>query len=161
MTKRAPLTARSMDTRASITSGAPRTAGSSRLESSQVSAGIIGLGYVGLPLAHAMHAAGLRVLGFDVDPAKISALAAGRNYLRHLGDELTRTLAKSERFDATTDLERLSEPDAIIVCVPTPLGEHHEPDLGYVLGAATAIGRVARPGQLLVLESTTYPGTTR
>src|SRR5262245_6874247 len=151
-----------MDTRAATTSNGPLTAElSSRVETSQVSAGIIGLGYVGLPLAHTMHAAGLRVIGFDIDPAKVSALLAGRNYLRHLGDELTRTLARSERFDATTHLERLSEPDAIIVCVPTPLGEHHEPDLGYVLGAATAIGRVARPGQLLVLESTTYPGTTR
>jgi len=151
-----------MYTRAStIPAVSPTSELSSRLETSQVSAGIIGLGYVGLPLAHTMHASGLRVIGFDVDPAKISALAAGRNYLRHLGDEMTRTLARSQRFDATTDLARLSEPDAIVVCVPTPLGEHHEPDLGYVLSAAEAIGRVVRPGQLLVLESTTYPGTTR
>jgi len=148
-----------METKASTTSAAVELAG--RLETGQVSAGIVGLGYVGLPLAHAMHSAGLRVIGFDVDPAKISALAAGRNYLRHLGDELTRTLARSERFEATSDFARLAEPDAIIVCVPTPIGEHREPDLGYVLAVATAIGRVARPGQLLVLESTTYPGTTR
>jgi len=123
--------------------------------------GIIGLGYVGLPLAHAMHAAGIPVVGFDVDASKIEALAEGRNYLKHLGDELTRDLATSERFEATADFSRLGEVDAVLVCVPTPLGPHREPDLSYVIDTARAIGRELRAGQLLVLESTTYPGTTR
>lgn len=123
--------------------------------------GIIGLGYVGLPLAHTLHAGGFRVLGFDIDQAKIDALAAGRNYLKHLGGEMTRELSESERFSATTDFSRLSEPDAIIVCVPTPLGRHQEPDMSYVINSSRDIGRTLRRGQLIVLESTTYPGTTR
>jgi UDP-N-acetyl-D-glucosamine dehydrogenase len=123
--------------------------------------GVIGLGYVGLPLAHTLHSGGLRILGFDIDPTKISALAAGTNYLKHLGDEMTTDLSGSERFRATTDFSRLGEADAILVCVPTPLGRHQEPDLSYVVRAAESIGRTLRPGQLIVLESTTYPGTTR
>jgi UDP-N-acetyl-D-glucosamine dehydrogenase len=132
-----------------------------RIESGNALVGIIGLGYVGLPLAHTLHEGGLRILGFDVDPAKIEALAKGQSYLKHLGDEMTRTLAASERFSATSDLSRLGEPDAVIVCVPTPLGRHQEPDLSYVINSALAIGRTLRSGQLVVLESTTYPGTTR
>ncbi len=123
--------------------------------------GVVGLGYVGLPLAHAMHAAGSQVLGFDVDDSKIEALRCGVNYLKHLGDNLTKDLSTSERFEATADFARLSEADVVLICVPTPLGPHREPDLGYVLATATAIGTALRPGQLLVLESTTYPGTTR
>ncbi|MBK7405908.1 MAG: nucleotide sugar dehydrogenase [Phycisphaerales bacterium] len=132
-----------------------------RIDSGSALVGVIGLGYVGLPLAHAMHAGGLRLLGFDIDPAKIEALARGTNYLRHLGDDLARTLAASDRFDATTDFARLAEPDAILVCLPTPLTEDRRPDISYVLRAGLDIGRALRPGQLVVLESTTYPGTTR
>jgi UDP-N-acetyl-D-glucosamine dehydrogenase len=132
-----------------------------RIAGREAMVGVIGLGYVGLPLAHTLHAGGLRVLGFDIDPAKIEALAAGRNYLKHLGDEMTTQLSRSERFRATADFSRLGEADAILVCVPTPLGRHQEPDLSYVVSAAAAIGRTLRPGQLVVLESTTYPGTTR
>jgi UDP-N-acetyl-D-glucosamine dehydrogenase len=132
-----------------------------RIRSGDALVGVIGLGYVGLPLAHAMHEGGLRVLGFDIDPKKIEALGAGRNYLKHLGAEMTQTLSKSDRFEATTDFSRLGEADAILVCVPTPLGRHHEPDLSYVLVSGESIGRTLRPGQLIVLESTTYPGTTR
>lgn len=123
--------------------------------------GIIGLGYVGLPLAHALHEGGMRILGFDIDESKIVALHEGRNYLKHLGPEMTRTLSASDRFSATTDFARLAEPDAIIICVPTPLGRHQEPDLTYVLNSARAVGRTLRRGQLVVLESTTYPRTTR
>lgn len=132
-----------------------------RIDSGDALVGVIGLGYVGLPLAHAIHAGGLRVLGFDIDPAKIEALAQGSNYLRHLGDELPRNLAASDRFDATTDFARLAEPDAILVCLPTPLTDDHKPDISYVLRAGADIGRALRAGQLIVLESTTYPGTTR
>ncbi len=123
--------------------------------------GVVGLGYVGLPLAHALHEGGMRILGFDIDRAKIDALAEGRNYLVHLGPEMTRTLAASGRFAATADFDRLGEADVIIVCLPTPLGRHHEPDLSYVVKAGEQIGRTLRAGQLIALESTTYPGTTR
>jgi len=132
-----------------------------KLEARTATVGVVGLGYVGLPLAHVLHGAGHMVLGFDVDPTKVEALERGRNYLRHLGDELTLELSGSERFEPTTDFARLGEADVIVVCVPTPLGPHNEPDLSYVLSTAQAIGGALRAGQLLVLESTTYPGTTR
>lgn len=132
-----------------------------KLETGKATIGVIGLGYVGLPIAHAMHHGGYSVLGFDIDPAKIEALAVGKNYLKHLSDDMTIELSRSERFDASTDFSRLAEADAIIVCVPTPLGPHHEPDLSYVTNSGAAIGRTLRSGQLVVLESTTYPGTTR
>ncbi len=132
-----------------------------KLEQGDATVGVIGLGYVGLPLAHALHAGGFRVLGFDIDRTKIEALAAGRPYLKHLGDEMTRTLSRSDRFRATDDFKRLGETDAAIICVPTPLGKHQEPDLTYVLDSARDIGRTLHKGQLVILESTTYPGTTR
>lgn len=131
------------------------------LAAKQVKVGVIGLGYVGLPLAHALHGAGLQVVGFDTDAAKIESLSAGRNYLKHLGEALATDLATSGRFEATTDFARLGEVDAVLVCVPTPLGPAREPDLSFVLSTARSIGRTLRRGQLLVLESTTYPGTTR
>jgi len=132
-----------------------------KIESGEALIGVIGLGYVGLPLAAAMHGAGYRVRGFDVDPAKIDSLARGENYLRHLGNEMTRVLAASDRFDATADFATLGEPDAVLVCLPTPLNEAREPDLSYVERAGAQIGATLRAGQLVVLESTTYPGTTR
>lgn len=127
---------------------------------------VIGLGYVGLPLAHAFHAAGHRVIGIDTDPAKPAALkpaggAGPTPYLRHLGSELYEELARSDRFEATTDHAALARADAVLVCVPTPLDAHHRPDLAYVVNAAEQIGRSLRRGQVIVLESTTYPGTTR
>lgn len=123
--------------------------------------GIVGLGYVGLPLAHALHQGGLPVLGFDIDPAKAEMLGKGQNYLRHLGPGMAGELAASDRFEATADFSRLGEADVVIVCVPTPLGRHQEPDLSFVIDSARAIGRCLRPGQLVTLESTTYPRTTR
>ena len=123
--------------------------------------GIIGLGYVGLPLLAAFHRGGFSVIGFDVDPAKIEALHRGENYLKHLGKTLISEMKSAGRFDATADFARLSEADAIIVCVPTPLGAHREPDLSFIEKSAESIARRLRPGQLIVLESTTYPGTTR
>jgi UDP-N-acetyl-D-glucosamine dehydrogenase len=123
--------------------------------------GIIGLGYVGLPLLSAFHRAGFHVIGFDIDPAKIDALKRGENYLKHLGESLVREMKVAGRFDATVEFSRLPEADAIIICVPTPLGSHREPDLTYIEQTADEIARRLRPGQLVVLESTTYPGTTR
>ena len=124
--------------------------------------GIIGLGYVGLPLAHAFHAAGFSVLGVDTDPAKPEAFRTGRPYLKHLGSAFD-ALAGNSRFEATTDHARLADCDAILVTVPTPLDEHHVPDLSYVVKAAQQIAAAmkAKPNKLVVLESTTYPGTTR
>ena len=132
-----------------------------KIDSGAATVGVVGLGYVGLPLAHALHEGGLRVIGFDIDPAKPAALADGRPYLSHLGPAVYATLAASDRFEATTEFSRLGEADVILVCVPTPLGSHQEPDLSYVIGAARDAGRTLRAGQLVVLVSTTFPGTTR
>ncbi len=123
--------------------------------------GVMGLGYVGLPLLRTFHAAGFKTIGFDIDPAKVQMLQAGQCYLRHLGDEFIREMRESGRFEATSDFQRLSEPDAIVICVPTPLGRHAEPDLSFVQNTAEAVAGRLRSGQLVVLESTTYPGTTR
>jgi len=132
-----------------------------KITSKSARVGVIGLGYVGLPLLAAFHRAGFHVIGFDVDPAKIEALQRGENYLKHLGETLVRDMKLAGRFDATADFSRLAEADAVIICVPTPLGSHREPDLSYVQKTADEIARRLRPGQLVVLESTTYPGTTR
>ena len=123
--------------------------------------GVMGLGYVGLPLCEAFCHAGFNVLGFDVDPRKIADIAAGRDYLKHLGDDFIAKMNATGRFAATTDFARLHEADAVIICVPTPLGVHLEPDLTYVINTAKAIAATLRKGQLIVLESTTYPCTTR
>ncbi len=123
--------------------------------------GVIGLGYVGLPLAHAFHDAGFRVLGFDTDRRKIAMLKAGESYLEHLAGDLARELAATGRFEPTEERARLAEPDAILICVPTPLGRHLEPDLSFIESTTDDIAATLRPGQLVVLESTTYPGTTR
>ena len=134
---------------------------STRIADRTAVVGIIGLGYVGLPLARAFHNAGFGVVGFDVDPTKVEALNAGEAYLKHLGDAFVRELAASERFSATSAFERLEEVDAVLICVPTPLGPHREPDLSFVEKTAATIAKHGRSGQLVVLESTTYPGTTR
>jgi len=132
-----------------------------KIQSRDAVVGVIGLGYVGLPLLAAFHRAGFSVLGFDVDPTKIDALRSGQNYLKHLGATLASDMVRAGRFDVTTDFARLKEPDAILICVPTPLGKHLEPDLSYVSRTADDIARALRVGQLVVLESTTYPRTTR
>jgi UDP-N-acetyl-D-glucosamine dehydrogenase len=132
-----------------------------KIESRTARVCVIGLGYVGLPLLRAFHGAGFGVLGLDVDPAKIQALRRGDNYLKHLGADFARQMVRSGRFDATTDVSRLGEADAVISCVPTPLGKHLEPDLSFVDQSARDIARTLRKGQLIVLESSTYPRTTR
>ena len=132
-----------------------------RLESRTATIGVVGLGYVGLPLVRAIHQADFRVIGYDADAAKIEQLKRGQSYIRHLGDDLARTLIASGRFEPTADHRRLSDADAILLCVPTPLGPHREPDLSFVIDSARMLATVLRPGQLIVLESTTYPGTTR
>lgn len=132
-----------------------------RIDNRTAVIGIIGLGYVGLPLLKSFHVAGFPVLGFDVDPEKIRLLKAGENYLMHLGKDMVREMVNAGRFDATADFSRLSEADAVIICVPTPLGKHLEPDLSYVEQSTDVTAAALRAGQLVVLESTTYPATTR
>jgi len=123
--------------------------------------GVIGLGYVGLPLVLLFWESGFRVIGFDVDSNKTAALARGESYIRHIGPERVAAAFDSGRAEATTDYDRLAECDAILICVPTPLGAHREPDLSFVRDTAIVVARRLRKGQLVVLESTTYPGTTR
>ena len=122
--------------------------------------GIIGLGYVGLPLSLQFARTGSTVLGFDIDPAKIQSLAAGESYILHISGESVRAQCDAGRFSATTDFARVRECEAVIICVPTPLAKHREPDLTYVLNTGRAIAPHLQSGQLVVLESTTYPGTT-
>jgi UDP-N-acetyl-D-glucosamine dehydrogenase len=121
--------------------------------------GIVGLGYVGLPLALRYSEAGFRVLGIDVDPAKTESLAQGKSYIEHIPAKAIQT-ANSKYFECTTDFSRAAEADALIICVPTPLNRFREPDLSFVLNTTEALTPHMRPGQVLSLESTTYPGTT-
>jgi UDP-N-acetyl-D-glucosamine dehydrogenase len=121
--------------------------------------GIYGMGYVGLPLALRFSAAGFRVLGFDVDGAKVDALGRGESYIGHIPSTAV-AAARAAGFQATADMSRSNEPDALIICVPTPLNSRREPDLSYVIGTTEAIVPHMRAGQVLSLESTTYPGTT-
>ena len=132
-----------------------------KIENGSAVVGVIGLGYVGLPLLRAFHAAGHPVVGFDVDQRKIDLLQKGENYLKHLGADFVASMTSSPKFDATTDVMRMGECDVLISCVPTPLGPHLEPDLTFVEQTAIDIAKTLRPGQLIVLESSTYPGTTR
>ena len=126
----------------------------------QAHVGVIGLGYVGLPLVLAAHDAGFNVIGFDTDPEKINRLDAGESYIRHIGSDAIGALAESGRFAATVDMARLGEADIILICVPTPLTVNREPDMRYVELTSRAIAASLRDGQLVILESTTYPGTT-
>ncbi len=123
--------------------------------------GVIGLGYVGLPLARAACAKGFQVIGFDIDPAKVDLLNAGGSYIKQIEPAVIADMIGGGRFTATADFDRLAVADAILVCVPTPLGKHREPDLSFIERTAEAITPRLRPGHLVVLESTTYPGTTR
>lgn len=122
--------------------------------------GVVGLGYVGLPLVLAYAAKGYATLGFDIDPSKINSLHAGRSYIKHISTDSVAAARQSGKLDATTDFSRIAECDAIILCVPTPLDEHFEPDLSYVTNTLDSVIPYLRAGQTLSLESTTYPGTT-
>jgi UDP-N-acetyl-D-glucosamine dehydrogenase len=126
----------------------------------QLKVGIIGCGYVGLPLALRFAEAGHRVTGFDTDPAKVSMLNAGRSYIEHIQQTKIQQFVNSRHFSATSDFSKLKETDAILICVPTPLDERREPDLSYVQQTAVSIQPHLQKGQLVILESTTYPGTT-
>jgi UDP-N-acetyl-D-glucosamine dehydrogenase len=130
------------------------------LDEAAATVAVLGLGYVGLPLALTAAERGFAVLGFDTDAAKVDALNAGRPYLSHVAHERLRVLLAEQRFVAANDFARLVEADVIAICVPTPLTPQREPDLRYVADTAGVIGMHLRRGQLVILESTTYPGTT-
>ncbi len=123
--------------------------------------GVIGLGYVGLPLIDAYVEAGFKAIGFDVDSKKTEALNKGKSYIAHIENSVIQSWLDKSSFEATVDMSRLNEADVILICVPTPLTSSRDPDLKYVESTAQAIKQCLRPGQLVVLESTTYPGTTR
>lgn len=131
-----------------------------RIQNKEYTIGIVGLGYVGLPLMWTFHKHGMPVLGFDIDSFKVNCVNDGKSYIKHLGPDMMSALAKSDRCGATTDFKRLSEVDAILLCVPTPLDEHREPDMTYVVKTTEAISHHLKKGHLVILESTTYPGTT-
>ena len=131
------------------------------IQTKQAVIGVIGLGYVGLPLIRAFTAAGFRCLGFDVDQTKVDKLKAGQSYIRHIDSAGIAQLIREKKFEPTADMARLNEPDCIIICVPTPLNDSRDPDLSYIEGTAQSIAKALRPGQLVVLESTTHPTTTR
>jgi UDP-N-acetyl-D-glucosamine dehydrogenase len=122
--------------------------------------GVVGLGYVGLPLVLAYANKGFQALGFDIDPPKIDAIRAGKSYIKHIPAEPIAAARQAGTLDATADFSRIRECDAIILCVPTPLDHHFEPDLSYVTNTLDAVVPHLRSGQILSLESTTYPGTT-
>ncbi|MEP4309764.1 MAG: NAD(P)-binding domain-containing protein, partial [Lentilitoribacter sp.] len=131
-----------------------------KIDARRAVVGIIGLGYVGLPLSVATAAKGYDVLGFDVDPTKIVSLNAGNSYIDAVPSAKLSKLVDQNKFFATSDFDKLAECDIIIICVPTPLSQQREPDLGFVITTANDILQRLRPGQAIVLESTTFPGTT-
>jgi UDP-N-acetyl-D-glucosamine dehydrogenase len=123
--------------------------------------GVIGLGYVGLPLAVAFAESGARVVGVDLDARRVAAVAAGRSFIEDVPAATLAPLVRAGRLDATHDVTALKEADAVVICVPTPLGKSKEPDISFIVSAADAVASIIRAGQLIVLESTTYPGTTQ
>ena len=123
--------------------------------------GVIGLGYVGLPLIDAYIAGGFSAIGFDVDQSKVDRLLGGESYIAHIEHSTIQGWLDKKRFDATCDMSRLKEADVILICVPTPLSDSRDPDLKYVEMTTNAIAESLRPGQMIILESTTYPGTTK
>ncbi|HET7747658.1 MAG TPA: nucleotide sugar dehydrogenase [Vicinamibacteria bacterium] len=131
-----------------------------RIRTGEARLGTLGLGYVGLPLAVEFASGGLRVTGFDLSAEKVAALNRGESYIKDVASDRVRGLVQEGRLEASTDFDRLAECDAVIICVPTPLSKTKDPDLTMVVDASRAIADRLRPGQLVVLESTTYPGTT-
>lgn len=131
-----------------------------RLTTHQATVGVIGLGYVGLPLAHTLHTAGMTVIGYDTDEKKISKLRRGETYMQHIKPTVAQQLSNSSRFEPTNFFSDLDICDALIMCLPTPVGPHNEPDMSFVMDTVRQIARMLHPGTLIVLESTTYPGAT-
>jgi UDP-N-acetyl-D-glucosamine dehydrogenase len=131
------------------------------IKAKSATVGVIGLGYVGLPLLQAFIRAGYETIGFDIDNSKVQRLMAGDSYIRHIPSTWIAEWIKKEQFVATSEMSRMAEADVLIICVPTPLNDAREPDLTYIESTGKQIAAALRPGQLVILESTTYPGTTR
>lgn len=132
-----------------------------RAEKRQITFGIVGLGYVGLPLVVELARAGFKVLGYDISQRVVDGLNSGHSHIKDITDQEVAELCSSGRFEATTDALRLAETDAISICVPTPLSKYKDPDVSYIVAATEAVKATLRRGQVIILESTTYPGTTR
>lgn len=131
-----------------------------RTEKQNLKVAVIGLGYVGLPLSLQFARSGVPVLGLDIDPPKVEACNAGQSYIKHIESSAIQAVVAQGAFSASTDFRKLKEVDAIVICVPTPLNKNREPDISYVLNTGRMIAPHLKPGALVVLESTTYPGTT-
>ena len=131
-----------------------------RIENRSAIAAVIGAGYVGLPLATALAESGIRTIALDVDARKIEQLSAGRSYVGDIPSERLAPLVRSGKLTGTTEFRTLAEADAISICVPTPLRKTKDPDMSYIVSAVEAIAAHLHPGLLIILESTTYPGTT-
>lgn len=129
-----------------------------KIEKKKAKIGVIGLGYVGLPLVIEFSKKGFQVVGFDIDENKVKKLRAGKSYIKHISEDSIKEISKS--FQPTTDFSKIKEVDCIIICVPTPLNKYREPDMTYVFNTAKEVSKNLKKGQLIVLESTTYPGTT-
>ncbi|HRU16125.1 MAG TPA: nucleotide sugar dehydrogenase [Anaerohalosphaeraceae bacterium] len=132
-----------------------------KIASKKVVVGVLGLGYVGLPLAREFALSGVKVLGFDIDDKKVKILNSGRSIIKNVPNEVVRKMVKSGKFTATSDMSQIRKADAVLICVPTPLTENREPDMQYVEGSCRTIAKYLRKEHLISLESTTYPGTTR
>lgn len=131
-----------------------------KIKNKEAHIGVVGLGYVGLPLLMEFVEKGFRTIGFDIDPQKVEKLNVGKSYIKHIDESRVKKVRDSGLFEATTDFARIPEVDAILICVPTPLTKHREPDLSYITGTGEALSKHIRKGQLIVLESSTFPGTT-
>ncbi len=131
-----------------------------KIQSKEAKIGIVGLGYVGLPLLMEFVAEKFTTIGFDIDVKKVDHLNAGKSYIKHIDSDKIKQVVETKLFEATTDFSRIKEVDCILICVPTPLSRHREPDLSYISGTSETLSKHIRKGQLIVLESSTYPGTT-
>jgi UDP-N-acetyl-D-glucosamine dehydrogenase len=132
-----------------------------KIKNRQITIGVLGLGYVGLPLVREFASASLKVVGFDIDEKRVRTLNSGRSIIKHIAHSQIKKMISDRLFRATTNMARLKNADAILVCVPTPLTENREPDMQFIVGSSETIVRYLRAGQLIIFESTTYPGTTR
>ncbi|MFC1677393.1 nucleotide sugar dehydrogenase [Planctomycetota bacterium] len=132
-----------------------------KINEKKIKVGVLGLGYVGLPLVREFASEGIKVTGFDIDEKKVNKLNSGRSIIKHISHSQVKQMVSSGLFKATTNMSRIKAVDAVLVCVPTPLTENREPDMQFIIKSSETIARYLQPGQLIVFESTTYPGTTR
>lgn len=132
-----------------------------KIENRKIVVGVLGLGYVGLPLVREFTSGGVKVIGFDIDEKKIKKLNSGKSIIKHIPDSQVKKMVTSGLFKATTNMSQIRNADAVIVCVPTPLTKNREPDMQFIISSSETIAKYLKRGQLISFESTTYPGTTR